>query len=42
MSRRARIVLCCAVLGLLALAPPAAAEECVEVEVLQFKHCVPV
>lgn len=42
MPRRARLVLSCAVLGVLALAPPATAEECVEVEVAQFKHCVPV
>lgn len=38
MSRRLRLVVGSVVLALLVVAPPAAAEECVEVG--QFRHCI--
>lgn len=41
MSRRVSLVVMAALYATILVAPPAGAEECVEVEALQFKHCVP-
>lgn len=41
MSRRVRLVLMAAFYATILVASPAGAQECVEVEALQFKHCVP-
>ncbi len=40
MLKRVRFVLVSTVLAVLCVAAPAAAEECVELQDVQFKHCI--